>query len=319
MKNFGLIGVAGYVAARHLNAIKKTNNELLAALDKSDSVGILDSYFPNADFFTEFERFDRHLETLKYEHDLQLDYISICTPNYLHDAHVRFSLRHGADAICEKPLVLNPWNIDKLMHIEKDSGRRIWNILQSRLHPTIVSLKEKVMNGPVDRHYDIDLTYLTSRGNWYLRSWKGDESKSGGIATNIGIHFFDMLTWIFGPAKENRVHVHSPERAAGYLELEKASVRWFLSVNNTDLPEAIKEKGQRSYRSIRINDEELEFSTGFADLHTHSYSNILEGRGFGIEETRQSIQIVHDIRTQKPIGLQGEYHPLAVKTKFVSG
>ena len=318
MKNFGLIGVAGYVAARHLNAIKQTGNQLLAALDKSDSVGILDSYFPNADFFIEFERFDRHLETLKYEHDLQLDYVSICTPNYLHDAHVRFALRHGADAICEKPLVLNPWNIDKLVHVERESGKRIWNILQSRLHPSIVSLKDKVMNGPSDKRYEVDLTYLTSRGNWYLNSWKGDESKSGGIATNIGIHFFDMLTWIFGPVERNEVHIHTPSKAAGYLELEKARVRWFLSVDSADLPNSIREKGQRSYRSIRIDDNEMEYSTGFADLHTHSYKNILEGRGFGIEETRQAIQIVHDIRTQEPVGLQGDYHPMAGKSTIVS-
>lgn len=312
MKKFGLIGIAGFVAGRHLNAISKTNNTLIAALDKFDSVGIIDSYFPEADFFTEFERFDRHLEKLKYEEDLVLDYISVCTPNYLHDAHVRFALRRGADAICEKPLVLNPWNVDKLAHIEKESGRRVWNILQLRLHPSIIALKDKIDNGPSDKIYDIDLTYLTSRGSWYFNSWKGDISKSGGIATNIGIHFFDMLTWIFGEVKHNTIHMHSKDRAAGYLELEKARVRWFLSLNYNDLPETQKLKGQRSYRSIRIDAEDLDFSGGFTDLHTHSYEKILSGKGFGIEETRQSIQIVHDIRTKEAVGLKGEFHPLAL-------
>ena len=311
MKNFGLIGVAGFVAPRHLNAIKQTKNNLLAALDKSDSVGIIDNYFPKADFFTEFERYDRHLEKLKYEKKIILDYVSICTPNYLHDAHVRFALRHGADAICEKPLVLNPWNIDKLMYVERESGKRIWNILQSRLHPSIVSLKERVMNGPTDKIYDIDLTYFTSRGNWYAQSWKGDKSKSGGIATNIGIHFFDLLTWIFGAVKENTVHIHAPDRAAGFMGLQQARIRWFLSVNSEDLPEFIRSTGQRSFRSICIDGEELDFSNGFADLHTHSYKNILDGRGFGIEETRQAIQVVHEIRTKSPIGIQGDYHPRA--------
>jgi UDP-N-acetyl-2-amino-2-deoxyglucuronate dehydrogenase len=313
MKNFGIVGVAGFVAARHLNAIKETNNTLVAALDKFDSVGIIDSYFPNADFFVEFERFDRHLEKLKYENDLELDYISVCTPNYLHDAHVRFALRRGADAICEKPLVLNPWNIDKLAHIEKESGKRIWNILQLRLHPSIIALREKIKNGPKDKIYDVDLTYLTSRGNWYFSSWKGDISKSGGIATNIGVHFFDMLSWIFGEVKQNNINMHAHDRAAGYLELENARVRWFLSINADDLPEEVKIKGQRTFRSITIEDDELEFSGGFTNLHTKSYEEIVTGNGFGIEETRQAINIVHDIRSKKPIGLKGEYHPLAVK------
>ena len=313
MKNFGIVGVAGFVAARHLNAIKETGNSLVAALDKFDSVGIIDSYFPNTDFFVEFERFDRHLETLKYDDDIELDYISVCTPNYLHDAHVRFALRRGADAICEKPLVLNPWNIDKLAHIEKESGKRIWNILQLRLHPSIIALREKIKNGPENKVYDVDLTYLTSRGNWYFSSWKGDISKSGGIATNIGVHFFDMLSWIFGEVTQNTINMHTHDRAAGYLELKKARVRWFLSINADDLPEEIKLKGQRTFRSITIADEELEFSGGFTDLHTKSYAEILAGNGFGIEETRQAINIVHDIRTKDPIGLKGEYHPMAIK------
>lgn len=313
MKNFGLVGVAGFVAARHLNAIKETNNQLLAALDKFDSVGIMDSYFPNADFFTEFERFDRHLETLKYESNLELDYISVCTPNYLHDAHIRFALRRGADAICEKPIVLNPWNIDKLAHIEKESGKRIWNILQLRLHPSIISLKEKIKNGPKNKIYDVDLTYLTSRGSWYYTSWKGDISKSGGIATNIGVHFFDMLSWIFGGVKQNTVNIHEHDRASGFLELENARVRWYLSLNYEDVPDEIKAKGQRTYRSIKIEDEELEFSKGFTNLHTKSYEKIIAGNGFGIEETRKAIEIVHEIRSKTPTGLNGEYHPFAKK------
>ncbi len=310
MKNFGLVGVAGFVAARHLNAIKETNNSLLAALDKFDSVGIMDSYFPKADFFVEFERFDRHLETLKYEQNLELDYISVCTPNYLHDAHVRFALRRGADAICEKPLVLNPWNIDKLVHIEKESGKRIWNILQSRLHPSLISLREKVRNNPKNTKYDVDLTYITSRGSWYFSSWKGDISKSGGVATNIGVHFFDILTWIFGEVRQNTVHLHEVNKAAGLLELENARIRWFLSLDYDDLPDKIKLKGQRTYRSIIIEDEELEFSGGFTDLHTKSYEQILCGKGFGIEDTRQAIEIVHDIREKKTVAPTGEYHPM---------
>ena len=313
MKNFGLVGVAGFVAPRHLNAIKQTNNALLAALDKFDSVGIMDSYFPKTDFFVEFERFDRHLETLKYEENLELDYVSVCTPNYLHDAHVRLALRRGADAICEKPLVLNPWNIDKLAHIEKESGKRIWNILQSRLHPSILSLREKVNNNPKNTKYDIDLTYITSRGSWYFSSWKGDISKSGGIATNIGVHFFDILTWIFGGVRQNTVHLHEVDKAAGLLELENARIRWFLSLDYNDLPDKIKGKGQRTYRSINIEDEELEFSGGFTDLHTKSYEQILCGKGFGIEDTRQAIEIVHDIREKKTVALKGDYHPMAKK------
>ncbi len=313
MLNFGLIGSAGYIAPRHMKAIKDTGNNLLAAVDKFDSVGIIDSYFPDADFFIEFERFDRHLEKLKHEKKLMLEYISICTPNYMHDAHVRFSLRQGADAICEKPLVLNPWNIDKLANVEEETGKRIWNILQLRIHPSIVSLRERVKNGPKDKIYDIDLTYLTSRGNWYYTSWKGDISKSGGIATNIGVHFFDMLTWIFGKVKKNIINVHTHDRAAGYLELELARVRWFLSINYDVLPEEIKKTGQRTYRSITIEGEEFEFSGGFTDLHTRAYEEIINGNGFGIEETHSSIEIVHKIRHAKPAGLKGDYHPFATK------
>ena len=273
----------------------------------------MDSYFPGADFFVEPERFDRHLEKLKHDKGIELDYISICTPNYLHDAHIRMALRRGADAICEKPLVLNPWNLDALQKMERESGQRIWNILQLRLHQSIIDLKSKVDSSPKDKIFDIDLTYLTSRGNWYYTSWKGDLSKSGGIATNIGVHFYDMLSWIFGSVKENIVHVHTHDRAAGYLEFEKARVRWFLSINYDVLPEEIKKKKQRTYRSITIEGEELEFSGGFTDLHTKVYEGILKGKGYGLNDARQAIEIVHDIRSSKPIGLKGEYHPFAKK------
>ncbi|CAM1341384.1 Gfo/Idh/MocA family protein [Tenacibaculum amylolyticum] len=313
MKKFALIGLAGYIAPRHLKAIKDTGNSLIAALDKFDSVGVMDSYFPNADFFVEIERFDRYLEKLKYEKKQSLDYMSICTPNYLHDSHIRIALRRGADAICEKPLVLNPWNIDALQKMEKESGKRIWNILQLRMHPSILKLKEKVSNSSKNKVFDIDLTYITSRGNWYYTSWKGDQSKSGGIATNIGVHFYDMLSWIFGEVKKNVVHVHTHDRAAGYLEFERAKVRWFLSINYNVLPEEVKQKGQRTYRSITIEGEELEFSGGFTDLHTKVYESILEGKGYGLEDAKRAIEIVHNIRNSSPIGLKGEFHPYAKK------
>ena len=311
MKNFALIGAAGYIAPRHMKAIKDTGNNLLAAYDKADSVGIIDSHFPNADFFVEFERFDRHIEKLKYEEDLYLDYVSICSPNYLHDAHIRFALRSGADAICEKPLVLNPWNIDKLQRVQEKTGKTIYNILQLRVHPSIIQLREKVAKAPKDTKFEVDLTYLTSRGNWYQTSWKGDVSKSGGIATNIGVHFYDMLSWIFGDVQENIVHIHEKDRAAGYLEFENARVRWFLSINSEYLPEEVRKKGQTTFRSITINGEELEFSGGFTDLHTLVYKDILEGKGYGLDAARTAIQIVHDIRNQQPRGLEGEHHQMA--------
>ncbi|MBC6400288.1 MAG: Gfo/Idh/MocA family oxidoreductase [Ekhidna sp.] len=313
MKNFTLIGAAGYIAPRHMKAIKDTDNNLIAALDNFDSVGIIDSYFPNADFFVEFERFDRHIEKLRYEKEVYIDYTSICTPNYLHDAHIRMALRRGSDAICEKPMVLNPWNIDKLVQVEKETNKKIWNILQLRVHPSIVELKRKIANGPEDRVYDIDLTYITSRGHWYYTSWKGDVSKSGGIATNIGVHFYDMLAWVFGSVKENTVHVHTHDRISGYLEFEKARVRWFLSINYDLIPDEVKKRGQRTFRSITFSGEELEFSGGFTDLHIKSYEEILNGNGFGIQETRKAIEIVHDIRHASPVGLKGEYHPMAKK------
>ncbi|MGB0863594.1 MAG: Gfo/Idh/MocA family protein [Saprospiraceae bacterium] len=310
MKNFALIGAAGYIAPRHMEAIQNTNNKLVAALDKFDSVGIIDSYFPNASFFTEFERFDRYLEKIKRKGN-KIDYVSICSPNYLHDAHIRFGLRHQADVICEKPIVLNPWNIDALEEIEKETGRNVYNILQLRLHESVVALKEKVDKGAKDKIYDIDLTYQTSRGNWYYTSWKGQTEKSGGIATNIGVHFYDMLTWIFGDVKESVVHVHTHDRAAGYFELERARVRWFLSINYDTIAAKLRAKGATTYRSIQIEGEEFEFSGGFKELHTKSYEQILAGNGFRIGEARKAIEIVHDIRHKTPLGLKGDYHPLA--------
>lgn len=307
MKNFALIGVAGYIAPRHLKAIKETNNNLIAALDKFDSVGIMDSYFPNADFFVEFERFDRHIEKLK-RNGTQLDYVSICTPNYLHDSHIRMALRRGANAICEKPLVLNPWNIDALQSIENESEQKIYSILQLRLHPSIIALKKKIDNGPKNKIYDIDLTYITSRGNWYEISWKGENSKSGGVATNIGVHFFDMLSWVFGEVKMNHVHLREKDKSAGYLEFERARVRWFLSINEKDLPSEVRMRRQRTFRSIKIENEEIEFSSGFTDLHTESYREILKGNGFGLADAKPSIEIVHDIRN-KEVVLKGERHP----------
>jgi UDP-N-acetyl-2-amino-2-deoxyglucuronate dehydrogenase len=310
MKKFALIGAAGYIAPKHMQAIRDTGNELMAALDKNDSVGIMDNYFPNADFFTEFERFDRHVEKLKRK-GTKIDYVSICSPNYLHDAHMRFGLRRGADVICEKPLVLNPWNIDALEEIEKETGNKINTILQLRLHKSIVALKKRIDEGPADKIYDFDLTYLTSRGHWYYTSWKGDPKKSGGIATNIGVHFFDMLGWIFGDLKANKIHLHTHDRAAGYLEFEKARVRWFLSINYDVLPKEVKDRGLRTFRSIQIDGEEIEFSGGFTELHTESYKEILNGNGFPLNSTKKAIEIVHQIRNQEPIGLIGDYHPLA--------
>ena len=311
MKNFALLGVAGYIAPRHLKAIKETGNDLIAAYDKFDSVGIMDSYFPNASFFVEFERFDRHIEKIK-RNGISLDFVSICTPNYLHDAHIRMALRRGADAICEKPLVLNPWNVDALQDIQEETGQIINTILQLRLHPSIKQLKSKIDHSKDDSKYEVDLTYITSRGRWYDISWKGDESKSGGVATNIGIHFFDMLHWIFGEIQENEVHLYESHRASGFLEFQKARVRWFLSIDDHDLPEHISQKGQRTFRSISINGEDLEFSSGFTELHTESYKQILEGKGFGIQDARTSIDIVHNIRNSK-IGTKFEKHPLILQ------
>lgn len=314
MKNFALIGVGGYVAVRHLKAIKETNNNLLASLDTKDSVGIIDSYFPNSNFFVEFERFDRHIEKLR-RNNVSVDYVSICSPNYLHDSHIRFALRHHAQAICEKPLVLNPWNVEALEEIEKETGKNAYTILQLRLHPSIIALKQRIEKEPDGKMHDVVLTYITSRGRWYDISWKGNIAKSGGVATNIGIHFFDMLTWIFGDVKENIVNIQEPHKASGILQLEKARVKWFLSVDYNDIPENIKQKGQRTYRSITMEENEIEFSQGFTDLHTKSYEEILSGNGFRISEARKSIEIVYDIRNSTPKGLMNDYHELLRNNK----
>lgn len=313
MKNFALIGAAGYIAPRHMKAIKDTGHNLEAALDKFDSVGIIDSFFPEADFFTEPERFDRHLDKLRRSGNNKIDYVSICSPNYLHDAHIRLALRNDAHAICEKPLVLNPWNVEALGEIEKETGKNIYTILQLRMHPSIIALKEKVAKAPKDKIFDIDLSYITSRGNWYFISWKGEAQKSGGIATNIGVHFYDMLTWIFGDVKENIVHLSEPHTAAGYLQLERARVRWFLSLEPKNIPSEVLDSGQRTYRSITVEGEEIEFSGGFNDLHTKSYEEILKGNGFGLKDARKSIETVYTIRNAQPAGLKGEVHPLAKK------
>ncbi len=296
-KKFALIGAAGYVAPKHLKAIRDTNNTLVAALDKNDSVGILDSYSYDISFFTEFERFDRHAEKLRRAGEKEkLDFVSICSPNYLHDAHIRFALRIGADAICEKPLVLNPWNLDAIKLMETETGKKVYNILQLRVHPSIIALKEKIENDKSRKKYDIDLTYITSRGKWYFNSWKGDLSKSGGVATNIGIHFFDMLIWIFGKVVYQEVHISEPKKMAGFIELEKANVRWFLSVNFDDLPVAAKKNSIPTYRSITVDGQEIEFSKGFTDLHTIVYKDIIEGRGYGLEDARPSLDLVSLIR-----------------------
>ncbi len=295
MKKFALIGAAGYIAPRHMKAIRDTGNNLVAAFDPYDGVGIMDSHFPDADFFTEFERFDRHIDKLRRQGNA-IDFVSICSPNYLHDAHIRFGLRAGCDVICEKPLVLNPWNIDAIQEIENETGKKVYTILQLRLHPSIIALRERVKQSSPDKIFDIDLTYITSRGKWYGRSWKGDASKSGGIATNIGVHFFDMLTWVFGNVKQNVATRMDADSAEGYLQLEKANVKWFLSIDYNEIPEEVRNQGKRTYRKLSMNEEEIEFSDGFTELHTQSYAGILQGNGYGIEETRKAIEIVSSIR-----------------------
>lgn len=302
MKNFALIGAAGYIAPRHMKAIQETGNRLVAACDPSDSVGILDSFSYDVAFFSEFERFDRHAEKLRRQGDeKRIHFVSICSPNYLHDAHIRFALRIGADAICEKPLVINPWNLDALLELERESGRKVNNVLQLRVHPVIIRLREKVRQTPPGAKYDIDMTYITSRGRWYFISWKGDIHKSGGVASNIGVHFFDMLIWIFGEVLRHEVHIADERRMAGYLELEKARVRWFLSVGQEDLPQELLVTGKTTYRSLTIDGEELEFSEGFTGLHTAVYREILEGRGFGMEEARPATKLVYELRNSSPI------------------
>ena len=310
MKNFIMYGIAGYVAPRHLKAIKDTGNNLVSACDISDSVGIIDQYFPKAAFFTERELFDRH-NCLLLEKGIPIDYLTVCSPNYLHDAHVRYGLRLGCHVICEKPLVLNSWNIDALRQMEMSHDHHVYTILQLRLHESVIALYNKVRQSPPDKVYDVDLTYITSRGNWYYASWKGDDSKSGGLATNIGVHFYDMLLWIFGPLKKSVVHVSSHDRVAGYLELQRARVRYFLSINEEHLPKEAREQHKSTFRSIQVDGEEFEFSEGFTELHTLSYKKILAGEGFTIEDARPSIELVSSIRRATPVGLKGDYHPLA--------
>ena len=308
-ENFALIGAAGYIAPRHMKAIKETGNMLIAALDPMDSVGIIDTYFPNADFFIEPERFDRHLDKLRRSGKGEINYVSICSPNYLHDAHIRMALRNDAHAICEKPLVLNPWNLAGLEEVENETGKKIFNILQLRHHKAIVDLKNKIDNLPSGHIHDIDLTYITSRGKWYHYSWKGDISKSGGVVTNIGIHFFDMLSWIFGDVESNSLHLLEDDKASGLLQLKNANVRWYLSVDKGDLPELAVINNQPTYRSITVDGKEIEFSDGFTDLHTESYKSILNNTGFGIGDTRNSIEIAHLIRNQKITSNPGDKHP----------
>jgi len=315
MKQFALIGAAGYIAPMHMKAIRDTGSRLLAAFDPADSVGVMDNYFPEADFFTEFERFDRHIHKISRSGSAPVDFISICSPNYLHDSHVRFALRSNTDAICEKPVVLNGWNIDALQAIERDTGRKVYTVLQLRLHPSIMELKKMVEQAPADTKYDIDLTYISSRGKWYFNSWKGDEKKSGGVATNIGIHFFDMLHFIFGKVQQNTLHYRNDYKAAGYMEYEKARARWFLSIYSDDLPGAVRSKDMRIYRSITIDGKEIDFSEGLADLHTRLYQDILDGGGFGLEENRVAIETVSSIRNQVPAGISGDFHPFLKRYK----
>ena len=315
-KNFALIGASGYIAPRHMKAIKETNNNLVAAYDPYDGIGIMDSNFPQADFFTELERFEDFLTSWSQSSNEKIDYVSIASPNYLHKSHIRVALQNASDAICEKPLVLNPDDIDDLKKIEKATGKKVYNILQLRLHSSIIALKEKVtkeLNENPDKIYDIDLTYLTSRGKWYFESWKGKQDKSGGIASNIGVHFYDMLCWIFGDVEENIVHLKTADTNAGYFKLKNATVRWFLSVNYDYLPSEVRERGLTTYRSITIDGEEIEFSGGFTDLHTRSYEEILKGNGFGLDEAYGSIRTVSTIRSLEPIGMEGDYHPFVKK------
>lgn len=305
MKNFAVTGVAGYIAPRHLKAIKDTGNRLIAAVDPHDSVGILDQFSPDTAFFTEFERFDRHLEKLRRSaSEKRVDYVSICSPNNLHDAHIRQALRIGADAICEKPLVLNPWNLDALEELEREYGKKVYTILQLRVHPALSALKEKLktQNSKLKTKHNVVLTYITSRGLWYDYSWKGEESKSGGITTNIGIHLFDLLSWYFGKAVESEVHLLEPNKSAGFLELEYANVKWYLSIDRNDLPKEAVEKNKTTYRSITIEGDEVEFTEGFTDLHTKVYERTLAGEGFGIKDARNSIELVYNMRNEKVLG-----------------
>ena len=318
-KNFALTGSSGYVAPRHLKAIKDTGNNLLAAVDPNDSAGILDKYFEDVRFFTEFERFDRHLDKLRREGEGKaIDFISICSPNYLHDAHCRLALRIGADAICEKPVVLNPWNIDALQELEQESGKKIYTILQLRFHPALIELKKQLGKNKSGKKKEVNLTYITSRGPWYLMSWKGQTERSGGLSTNIGVHFFDLLLWLFGDVQHSEVHLNQPTRSSGFMELQNATVKWFLSIDKNDLPPDSVKEGQKTFRSVSIDGTEIEFSTGFTDLHTVVYQNILEGNGFGLDVARPSIELVHSIRDSKPIGVNENIHPELERNKNIT-
>jgi UDP-N-acetyl-2-amino-2-deoxyglucuronate dehydrogenase len=308
MKRFALVGAAGYIAPRHMKAIRDTGNDLVVAMDVNDSVGILDSHFPDARFFTDFELFDAHVNAERRAGSA-LDYVSIASPNFLHSAHMQWALRSGADAICEKPLVLNPDQIDELKTVETETGRKIHTILQLRLHPAILALRDRVAQMPQNQKVDVDLTYITSRGNWYLKSWKGLTEKSGGIATNIGVHFYDMLHFVYGRVQENIVHLNTPTKAAGYLEYERARVRWFLSVDVADVPEVERSKGKRTYRAVTADGENLEFSDGFTELHTKIYEDILSGGGFGVEENRVAIETVATIRNAPIVPVGPLTHP----------
>jgi UDP-N-acetyl-2-amino-2-deoxyglucuronate dehydrogenase len=314
MKRFALIGAAGYIAPRHLKAIKETGHELVVAMDASDSVGIMDSHFPNAEFFTEFEEFSAFVEDLKLNGQ-KLDYIAVASPNYLHLPHMKFALKNGIDVICEKPLVLNTTDLDTLKQYEKEYNAKVNSILQLRLHPSIIALRNKVQLAPVDKVFDVDLTYLTSRGKWYLKSWKGFNEKSGGVATNIGVHFYDMLHFIFGDIKHNEVHYRDEKTSSGYLQYQRANVRWFLSIDANHLPENAIQGEKLTYRSINIEGDELEFSGGFTDLHTQSYERILAGNGYGVEDNRAAIETVDAMRKSPLVDNPANPHPLLIKVK----
>lgn len=311
-KNFAVIGVGGYIAPRHLRAIRDTGNKLIAAVDPKDSVGVLDQYSFDVKFFTEIERFDRHLEKLRRgPEEKRVHYVSVCSPNYLHDSHCRLALRVGADVICEKPLVINPWNFDALEELEAETKHRIHTILQLRVHPALIQLKQSLQQ--TGGQHDVVLTYITSRGPWYHVSWKGQPDKSGGVATNIGVHFFDLLLWLFGPVGGIKVYYSDQQRMSGFIELEHARVRWFLSVDAQDLPVEAKAAGKTTFRSITVDGKEVEFSEGFTDLHTRVYEETLAGRGFGIAEARPSIALTHAIRTALLSPKDDCVHPLLNK------
>ncbi len=312
MKNFALIGAAGYIAERHMRAVKETGNRIVAATDTFDVMGRMDSFFPEAEFFLDFNTFEKFLFE-EQKTDQPIEYVSICSPNYMHAQHIQSALNNDTFAICEKPLVLYPEEIEAIEKTQLSTGKKVFNILQLRLHPTIIALREKIKNGPKDKIYDIDLTYITSRGKWYHKSWKGDIDKSGGIATNIGIHFFDMLQWIFDEVQNSTVHLYEADKAAGFLQLRNARIRWYLSLDHKDIPLEAKKRGMQTYRSISIEGDEIEFSGGFTDLHTQTYQQILSGNGFGLEDAKPCIVLTHKIRNTKPVGAIGDFHPMVIK------